>query len=277
VQATVPVTDNTMLPRTQGCIAGVPPGNLTGSVKMLCLGNHRVITRDQFRILPMPDLVVSHLISIATSEGYGITSSAPSWSLMGLPYDVCCLNKVGASGHQLTVTLHVDDLKITSVSQSDIDAFVEHLRAVYKEVKVNTGKVINYVGMTFDYREDGQVRITMENCVACSEWRESTPTSRLRHIILHGIVIVSGGQWSRWQLVGWVAGLRLSRMSALVFGHPCLREVCRRLNWRHYRSVRAGSVDGLWWLRAGQSIVGVQVTSGRIHAALVALGGGDRG
>jgi hypothetical protein len=81
------------------------------------------------------------------------------------PYDECSLNKVGASGHQLTVTLHVDDLKITSVSQSDIDAFVEHLRAVYKEVKVNTGKVINYVGMTFDYREDGQVRITMENCV----------------------------------------------------------------------------------------------------------------
>jgi hypothetical protein len=63
----------------------------------------------------------------------------------------------------------------------------------------------------------------------------------MRHIIVHGVVIVSGGQWSRWQLVGWVAGLRLSRMSALVFGHPCLREVCRRLRRRHYRSVGAAA------------------------------------
>ena len=70
VQATVPVTDNTMTARTQGCIAGLPTGNLTGSVKMLCLSTNSVVTRDQFRVLPMPDLVVRHLNSIAESEGY---------------------------------------------------------------------------------------------------------------------------------------------------------------------------------------------------------------
>jgi hypothetical protein len=82
------------------------------------------------------------------------------------PYDLCTFNKIGASGEQITVTVHVDDLMITSVSQTDIDAFIEYLRRIYKELKINTGTVINYVGMTFDFREDGQVRVTMENCVS---------------------------------------------------------------------------------------------------------------
>jgi hypothetical protein len=81
------------------------------------------------------------------------------------PYDNCSFNKVGTSGDQITTTLHVDDLMVTSVHQRDLDMFVEYLRSVYKEVKVNTGKVLNYLGMTFDYREDGQVRVTMESCV----------------------------------------------------------------------------------------------------------------
>lgn len=58
VQATVPVTDNTMSPRTQACIALFPTGNLTGSVKMWCVVTDRVVTRDQFVVLPMPDLLI---------------------------------------------------------------------------------------------------------------------------------------------------------------------------------------------------------------------------
>jgi predicted lactoylglutathione lyase len=70
VQATVANTDNSMNSRTQGCIALLPTGNLTGSVKMWCLATDHTITRDQFQILPMPDLVIQHITSLAASEGY---------------------------------------------------------------------------------------------------------------------------------------------------------------------------------------------------------------
>ena len=70
VQATVSNTDNTMRSRTQGCIALLPTGNLTGSVKMWCLATNATVTRDQFKILPMPDLIVTHITSIAASEGF---------------------------------------------------------------------------------------------------------------------------------------------------------------------------------------------------------------
>jgi hypothetical protein len=48
LQATVPTPDNSMRSRTQGCIALLPTGNLTGRVKMFCLATDRTITRDQF-------------------------------------------------------------------------------------------------------------------------------------------------------------------------------------------------------------------------------------
>lgn len=38
----------TMRSRTQGCIAMLPTGNLTGSVKMWCLATHQTVIKDQF-------------------------------------------------------------------------------------------------------------------------------------------------------------------------------------------------------------------------------------
>lgn len=69
-QATVTDTDNTMHSRTQECSALLPTGNFTGSVKMWCLSAKTTITRDQFKILPMPDLVVTHITSLAALEGF---------------------------------------------------------------------------------------------------------------------------------------------------------------------------------------------------------------
>ena len=69
VQATVAETDNSMKARTQGCIACLPTGSLTGSVKMFCLGSKRIVTRDQFKVLPMPSYVIDYLTELATNEG----------------------------------------------------------------------------------------------------------------------------------------------------------------------------------------------------------------
>jgi hypothetical protein len=62
--------DNTMKARTQGCIVLLPLGNLSYSVKMLSLSTMKIITRDQFTVLPMPDLVISYLNNLAEEEGY---------------------------------------------------------------------------------------------------------------------------------------------------------------------------------------------------------------
>ena len=68
VQATVSDTDNTMRSRTQDCIALLPTGNLTGSVKMSSLATNATVTRDQSKILPMPDFVVAYITSLAESQ-----------------------------------------------------------------------------------------------------------------------------------------------------------------------------------------------------------------
>ena len=75
LQARVPETSNSMGERTQGCIALLPMGNLSGSVKMFALRTEHVVTRDQFQLLPMPDEVIAKLNSLAEKDG--ITRGMP--------------------------------------------------------------------------------------------------------------------------------------------------------------------------------------------------------
>ena len=69
-QATVPVTDNTMTGRTQGCIALLPTGNSTGSVLMWHMATNQVVTRDQFKVLPLTDDICKYITGLATKQGF---------------------------------------------------------------------------------------------------------------------------------------------------------------------------------------------------------------
>lgn len=82
------------------------------------------------------------------------------------PYDPCVFNKWG-NGNQLTVVLHVDDLMVTCASQATLDDFSGFLKQRYgkSEINIKTGRVIGYVGMTFDFSIVGEVSVTMENTV----------------------------------------------------------------------------------------------------------------
>lgn len=60
-----PLSDNSMRPRTEAAITLMPTGNRTGSVQCLSLNTGRVIRRDQFTKLPMPDNVIAHLNKLA--------------------------------------------------------------------------------------------------------------------------------------------------------------------------------------------------------------------
>jgi len=59
------IIKNSMESRTQGCIALTPVGNLQGSMKFLRLDTNKVVTRDQWKALPMPDIVISRLNDLA--------------------------------------------------------------------------------------------------------------------------------------------------------------------------------------------------------------------
>ena len=68
-QCTVSNTNSTMEPRTEDCIVMLPTGNRTGSVKMMSISTGKLITRDQFKILPMPSSVIMRLNEMAAAEG----------------------------------------------------------------------------------------------------------------------------------------------------------------------------------------------------------------
>ena len=70
---TVPNTNNTMDSRTEDCIVMGPNHNRTGSFKMMSLVSGRIVSRDNFKVLPMPQSVIQTLNSWALREGKKIT------------------------------------------------------------------------------------------------------------------------------------------------------------------------------------------------------------
>ena len=79
--------------------------------------------------------------------------------------------------------MHVDDSFITGLNEIDHEEFENNMRRKYREVKVNMGKIVNYIAMTFNFVFLGQVSITMENSERsflseCEVWPwRSTPAS----------------------------------------------------------------------------------------------------
>ena len=80
--------------------------------------------------------------------------------------DICVFNKYNSKGEQTTVVAHVDDLMITSVSNSSINELLDMLTDKYKEISVTTGKIHSYLGQTFNYSKRGKCMVSMEGYVS---------------------------------------------------------------------------------------------------------------
>ena len=94
-----------------------------------------------------------------------LSSVLKSWGFEINPYDSCVANKT-VKGKQLTVTWHIDDLKISHVDQAVVDQFVNDLKAEFGqlgEISVSEGKRHDYLGMFLDYNEDGVVQVDMRS------------------------------------------------------------------------------------------------------------------
>jgi hypothetical protein len=83
------------------------------------------------------------------------------------PYDSCVVNKM-IEGKQCTIIWHVDDLKLSHVKQSALENIADKLNARYGQetpLVMHHGKIHDYLGMTIDYSEDGNVKFMMTDYV----------------------------------------------------------------------------------------------------------------
>ena len=89
------------------------------------------------------------------------------------PYNPCVANKI-INGHQFTIVWHVDDLKLSHKDPKVVDEMIRYLKGLYEilpngEVKEMESqripgkpmKLLNYLGMKFDYSQSEKVAISM--------------------------------------------------------------------------------------------------------------------
>jgi hypothetical protein len=90
-----------------------------------------------------------------------------SWGFIINPYDHCVANK-DIEGAQCTIIWHVDDLKISHVKTSVVDAIISMLSKEFGNeapLTINRGKIHDYLGMTLDYSNEGKVNIIMSDYI----------------------------------------------------------------------------------------------------------------
>ncbi len=107
---------------------------------------------------------------------YGCVEAAHLWYLMlrekleaygfeANPAEPCVFNKLNSAGIQISLTLHVDNMLTTCKSETEIDQFFAYLRTQFPVITVHKGKTLSYLGMLFDFKEEGAVYVTMQGTV----------------------------------------------------------------------------------------------------------------
>ena len=107
---------------------------------------------------------------------YGCVESAKLWydkishdlSILGYTanaYDMCVFNRIEYNNKQTTLIIHVDDMMITCCDEKHVDMVIDEIEKLYPGLTKHRGKVLNYIGMTFNFESAGRVKITMEGFV----------------------------------------------------------------------------------------------------------------
>jgi Reverse transcriptase (RNA-dependent DNA polymerase). len=104
---------------------------------------------------------------------YGLVQSAALWYdvltkfLMKLGFkkngkDNCVMHKRTKDGKLFIIVLYVDDILMLCEDDGEIDWLIDELRGEYKEVSVERGDEISYLGMALKRNQDGSFEISME-------------------------------------------------------------------------------------------------------------------
>jgi hypothetical protein len=77
------------------------------------------------------------------------------------PYNPCVANTI-INGKQVTITWHVDDLKVLHVDPFQITKFAAYLASIYGNgLVIHCGKVHDYLGMDLNFANKGIAQILM--------------------------------------------------------------------------------------------------------------------
>jgi hypothetical protein len=106
---------------------------------------------------------------------YGCVESAKLWydlcrqgleslGFVANPYDICTFNRI-VNGVEVTLVLYVDDLLITCVDPDVLNDAIQQLGALFKGATMHSGKILSYVGMIFDFTEQGKLHVCMDGYV----------------------------------------------------------------------------------------------------------------
>jgi Reverse transcriptase (RNA-dependent DNA polymerase) len=96
-----------------------------------------------------------------------LSGKLQEWGFEANPYDSCVVNKM-INGHQCTVAWHVDDLKISHLDSTVVDHIIDLMDEEFgKETPLtkSRGKVHEYLGMKFDFQDNGAVTVDMSEYV----------------------------------------------------------------------------------------------------------------
>ena len=79
------------------------------------------------------------------------------------PYKSWCWNKI-INAEQSTIVIHTDDLKLSHKDGEQVSNIIAMLGSIYATIDsmpVHQGKLHHYLGMTMDFRTQGEVLIMM--------------------------------------------------------------------------------------------------------------------
>jgi hypothetical protein len=99
-------------------------------------------------------------------------------------YDSCVYNKHTEDG-LVTIKTHVDNLKVSSKTETQIQRIIEQLREIYKEITVQIDQTHDYLGMIMEHeRESGSAKINMKRYIESiiERFKEEEPHEKLKSV-----------------------------------------------------------------------------------------------
>ena len=111
------------------------------------------------------------LVVVLKKALYGCVFSARQWYLLVVeqltalgytanPYDKCVFNK-GTT----TIFVHVDDFFITCKGSGTMDEVLAALETKFPGINIHRGRIVNYLGMTFDFTDCTGVKVTAKQFI----------------------------------------------------------------------------------------------------------------
>ena len=123
---------------------------------------HSLLSLAYFLIIPLlHQYFLCHTLRLALLFYKQLRGDLENMGFEINPYNPCVANKM-INGSQMTVTWHVDDLKISHKESDEVTKFIRELGQLYdNDLSVCRGNAHSDLGMHVDHSTSGTVKISM--------------------------------------------------------------------------------------------------------------------